>query len=198
MNRFQVKIRVSAFIALLVCMVSGAAWADNVSVDFDSSADFNAFKTFQMMPNPKGALVQSNPLLASQIEAMIVSEFEKQGLSQVSEKGDLQISFDASTKENHVLNTMGMGPGIGFGVGWRRWGAIGMGGMATTTVSTFTEGTLVIDGWTTDPKQMVWRGTAEASVVTDAQKTQENIQKALDKLFEKWDRIKQKDFGDKE
>ena len=197
MNTHSFRFFMNTLIVLLACLMTSAAWADNVSVDFDSSVDFNKLKTFQMMPNPKGALVKSNPLLASQIEAMIVGEFEKQGLSQVSENGDLQVSFDASTKENHVLNTMGMGPGIGFGVGWRRWG-MGMGGMATTTVSTFTEGTLVIDGWTMDPKQMVWRGVAEASVVTDAQKTKKNIQKSLDKLFEKWDRIKQKDYGDKE
>jgi hypothetical protein len=39
---------------------------------------------------------------------------------------------------------------------------------------------------------------AEASVVTDAQKTEKNVQKSLDKLFEKWDQIKKKDYGDKE
>ena len=180
---------------LLASLLTGAAYASNENVDFDSSVDFNKFHTFQLLPDPSGALAKKDPLMDERVQKMIIQAFTGEGLSQVSENPDLQVSYTTTTQENQVYNTMGMGPGIGFGIGWRRWGAVGM-GMATTTVTTFTEGTLIIDAWTLDPKQMVWRGTAESDIESDPQKTTENIQKSIDKLFEKWDRLKQKDYGD--
>jgi hypothetical protein len=122
-----------------------------------------------------------------------------QGLKEVSANPDLLVSYDASTQEHKVYNTMGMGPGMGMGMGlgWGRFGARGMGmddGM--TTESTFTDGTLVINAYTPDPKKMVWRGTAEESVSDNPDKTAKNIEKSLDKLFKKWSKIKKKQYHD--
>ena len=179
---------------LLACLLAGTAYASNENVDFDSSVDFNKFHTFQLLPDSSGTMAKQDPMMDQRVQNMIVQAFIGQGLTQVSENPDLQVTYTTTTHQNQVYNTIG--PGVGFGVGWRRWGALGWGGMATTTVATFTEGTLIIDAWTLDPKQMVWRGTAESEVESDPQKTTENIQKSIDKLFEKWDRLKSKDYGD--
>jgi len=41
---------------------------------------------------------------------------------------------------------------------------------------------------------MVWRGIAEEAVSDNPEKTTKNIEKSLNKLFEKWDKIKKKQY----
>ena len=182
---------------LLLCLIAGNALAKD-NVDFDKSVDFTSFHTFQLLPNPDGALAKANELMDGRVQDMIRQHLVAQGLTEVSANPDLLVSYDASTKDHQVYNTMGMGPGMGMGmgVGWGSFGAVGMGGMATTTESTFTDGTLVVNAYTPDPKKMVWRGTAEESVSDNPDKTAKNIEKSLDKLFKTWDKIKKKQYGD--
>ena len=182
---------------LLLCLIAGNALAKD-NVDFDKSVDFTSFHTFQLLPNPDGALAKANELMDGRVQDMIRQHLVAQGLKEVSANPDLLVSYDASTQDHQVYNTMGMGPGMGMGmgVGWGSFGAVGMGGMATTTESTFTDGTLVINAYTPDPKKMVWRGTAEESVSDNPDKTAKNIEKSLDKLFKTWDKIKKKQYGD--
>ena len=182
---------------LLLCLIAGNALAKD-NVDFDKSVDFTSFHTFQLLPNPDGALAKANELMDGRVQDMIRQHLVAQGLTEVSANPDLLVSYDASTQDHQVYNTMGMGPGMGMGmgVGWGSFGAVGMGGMATTTESTFTDGTLVVNAYTPDPKKMVWRGTAEESVSDNPDKTAKNIEKSLDKLFKTWDKIKKKQYGD--
>ena len=182
-----------SFTGLVGLMFCGSAFAADDYVDYDHDVDFNTFKTFQMADTSKGALAQANQIMNDRVEKMVEEHFVALGLKEVDENPDLIVTYDASTKENHVLNTVGapMGPiGIGFGARWGRFGALGMGGMATTTVSTFTEGTLVIDAYIPSTKKMVWRGTAEAAVSDNPEKTTEHIKKSLDKLFKNWEKIR--------
>ena len=198
MKNRQLKIASVIAAVMLLGMNAGIALAGD-DVDFDKSVDFTSFHTFQLIPNPDGALAKANELMDGRVQDMIRQHLVDQGLTEVSENPDLIVSYDASTKDHQVLNTVGMGPGVtvGMGPGWGRYGAVGMGGgMATTTVSNFTEGTLVIDAYTPDPKKMVWRGTAEESVSDKPDKTTKNIEKSLDQLFKKWDKIKKKQYGD--
>jgi hypothetical protein len=200
MENYPVKTALRITAILLLCLMAGIVQAKD-NVDFDKSVDFTSFHTFQLLPNPDGALAKSNQLMDRQVQDMIRQHLVDQGLKEVSANPDLMFSYDASTKENHVLNTTGMGPGMGVGMGrgWGRFGGMRMGmgaGMATTTESTFTKGTLVIDAYTPDPKKMVWRGMAEESVSDNPEKTTKNIKKSLDKLFEKWDKIEKKQYHD--
>lgn len=172
----------------LLCMMTGVALASDY-VDYDKSFDFSSLHTFQLLSNPDGALAKNDPLLDSQVQDAIRKHLVAEGLTETTDTPDIIFTYDAKTQQHQVYNTMGMRPGIGFGVGWGRFGGVGM-GMATTTESTFTDGTLIIDGSTPDPKKMVWRGIAEESVSANSQKTLEHIEKSLDKLFEKWDKIK--------
>jgi|GEM_PF-1194794 len=184
MMTFQTKL-----FMLLICAFtltfSANLMAADVYIDYDHSLDLNKYKTFQIADTSKGALAQSNPLMNQRVHDMIVQHLTGMGMTEVTENPEQTITYDASTKQNHVLNTVGapMGPvGIGFRGGWGRFGGMGM---ATTTVSTFTEGTLVIDSYTVPGKQIIWRGIAEASVSENPEKTTKNVTKALDEMFEK-------------
>jgi hypothetical protein len=197
MRTHPVKNELRMIATMLLCMLAGNALAKN-NVDFDKSVDFTTFHTFQLLPNPDGALAKANELMDGRVQDMIRQHLVAQGLKEVSENPDLIVSYDASTKDHQVLNTMGMGPGmgVGMGMGWGRFGAVGMGGMATTTETTFTDGTLVVDAYTPDPKKMVWRGMAEESVADNPEKTTKNIAKSLDELFAMWDKIEKKQYHD--
>jgi len=192
MNRISTLLLKSlACTALLV--QAGNTFASEDNVDYDHSVDFSKFHTFQMADTSKGALAQSNQLMDQRVHDMVVKHMTALGMKEVTESPDLVVTYDASTQQNHVLNTFGapMGPvGFGMGVGWRRFGGVGM---ATTTETTFTDGTLVIDVYTPPDNKMVWRGTAEAAVSDNPETTTKHIEKSLNKLFEKWQNILNKE-----
>jgi len=194
MNRINsIVLKSLACTALLV--QAGNIYATEDNVDYDHSVDFSKFHTFQMGDTSKGALAQSNQLMDQRVHDLVVKHMTALGMKEVTENPDLVVTYDASTQQNHVLNTFGapMGPvGFGMGVGWRRFGGVGM---ATTTETTFTDGTLVIDAYTPPDNKMVWRGTAEAAVSDNPDKTTKHIEKSLDKLFEKWQKILNKEEG---
>ena len=173
---------------------SANAMAASENIDYDHSLDLSSYKTFQMADTSKGALAKASPLLDQRVKEQIIQHLTKLGMTQVTDdSGDAIIIYDASTKESHVLNTVGapLGPvGIGFGRGWARWGGMGMRGMATTTESTFTDGTLVIDSYEPNGKTMIWRGVAETDVTpNNSEKNTKHVTKALDKLFEKLGKV---------
>lgn len=102
---------------------------------------------------------------------------------------DLYITYHITTKDNTVLNTTSFGYG-GRGPGWGAWGG-GMGG-STTTSSTYTEGTLVVDAYEAADKKMVWRGTGTVTIKEKPEKQIQQIESILTKMGAKWDKILQK------
>ncbi len=53
----------------------------------------------------------------------------------------------------------------------------------------YTEGTLIIDGYDSKEKKMVWRGTGTVTVKDNPEKRSKQIDKILHKLGSKWDKI---------
>ncbi len=64
-----------------------------------------------------------------------------------------------------------------------------MGGTSTTTASTYTEGTLVLDGYEPTEKKLVWRGTGTVTLKAKPEKQYKQIDKILDKMDKRWDKI---------
>ena len=65
-------------------------------------------------------------------------------------------------------------------------------GSTTTTVSTYTQGTLIIDIWDAKTNKLLWRGSAEAVVPSNPGKQEALIYKAIDKMATRWDRMRQR------
>ncbi len=199
MRTYLVKNHLRMISIMLLCLIAGNALAKE-NVDFDKSVDFTSFHTFQLLPNPDGALAKANELMDGRVQDMIRQHLSRSGPEGSQCKPGPARFLRRIHQDHKVYNTMGMGPGMGMGMGprWGRFGGVGMGmdDMATTTESTFTDGTLVINAYTPDPKKMVWRGTAEESVSDNPDKTAKNIEKSLNKLFEKWGKIKKKQYHD--
>jgi len=173
---------------LLLLVVLGLAatpaLAQKVTIDYAKSFDFESVKTFQYTDTKDTNA--TNELMAGRIKDAIIRELTEGGLKQVDSNPDLYVTYHFSTKNNTVYNTTGFGYG-GYGMGWGGWGG-GM-GSSTTTASTFTDGTLVIDGYKASDKKMVWRGTGTVTLKSKPEKQTQQIDNILAKLGNKWDKI---------
>jgi len=58
--------------------------------------------------------------------------------------------------------------------------------MATTTVENIPVGTLVVDIYDSNSQHLLWRGLARDQLSDKPDKNTEKLQKAVDKMFEKF------------
>jgi hypothetical protein len=165
--------------AMALVLGANAVFAQKVTTDWDRTTPFPAVNTYFWVPTKP----TPNELAHQRILAAIDAQLQQKGWSKVSEdQAQVALVSNVSTKEEKSLNTFysGMGGGWGYG-GWH--GAGGGMGTSTTTVSTFTEGTLVLDMFDVSNKKLLWRGIATATISDKPEKNAKKIQKAAEKMF---------------
>ena len=169
---------------IVLGIATGPVFAQKVNIDYAHNFDFDKVKTFQYVDTKDSN--SSNQLMDGRIRDAIVRELTEGGLKQVDSNPDLYITYHITTQENTVYNTTSFGYG-GWGRGWGGWGG-GM-GSSTTTASSYTEGTLIIDAYEPGEKKMVWRGTGTVTVKAKPEKQTKQIDNILTKMGNKWDKI---------
>lgn len=152
-------------------------------VDYDRNADFSQITTYAWAD-------QEHPEVSDLTHRRIVDAVNAQlihnGLSEVDADPDVYITYHGGRAEKVSVNTTHYGYGYGSGWYWNPyWGHTGMGG-STTTVSTYTEGTLVVDMYRADVKELIWRGSITGTISENPKKNEKNIRKGLAKLFDKY------------
>jgi hypothetical protein len=160
-------------ITLAALAFAAIAWAQDVTYNFDTSADFSKFKTYKWVEVPGG--VKLDDLLARQLDSALQAELAKKGLSKTdSDSADLYVGYQVAVKEERSISAYGMGGG------WRMGG-----GMGTATTSTLQIGTLDLDMYDPATKTLIWRGMASKTIDTGAKpaKREQNIQKGAAKLL---------------
>ena len=172
------KLVKTTVVAGFALAVAGGAWAQDVKVDYDKSANFGAIKTFS---------VKLGTSWGNQIgEKRVMDEFTQA----LTEKGwkvapegqaDAQVVLHGATQTKRSLNTFYSG-GMG-GYGYRGWGGMGGTGTATTTESEYTVGTLVVDIFDKTGKSLLWRGAAQDELSDKTDKNIKKLGKASDKMF---------------
>lgn len=178
-------------LVIALAVVATPSFAQKVTIDYAHDFDFSTVKTFAYVETKD---TNSNSDLTDQrIAGAIIRELEEGGAKEVDGDADLYVTYHVSTKDNTVFNTTSFGYG-GWGPGWGGWGGYGyygggMGGSSTTTASTYTEGTLIIDAYEPTDKKMVWRGTGTVTLKAKPEKQYKQVDKILDKLGSKWDKI---------
>jgi len=174
----------SLTLLFVLTIAATPALAQKVTIDYAHDFDFSSVKTFQYIDTKESDA--PDQLTNNRIKNAIIRELSEGGLQSVSSDPDLFITYHLTSQENTVYNTTSFGYS-GFHGGWGRWGG-GM-GSATTTASTYTEGTLIIDAYGPDEKKMIWRGTGTVTVKSKPEKQQKQIDKILEKLGKKWAKI---------
>lgn len=152
----------------LLCL-STLAMAQDVHFDYDRSANFGRYKTYQWAGARGGNA--TNQLMDQNIKRAIDAQLLLKGLQRVESGGDLQIAYQAAIDQEKQFNSWGSGP--------RWWGT------TRVTSSTIDIGKLVVDFYDPAKTQLVWRGSAAKTldIKKDPDKNYQNLQKAMAKLF---------------
>lgn len=170
------NMRMGTLAAALLSFIGVAAFAQDVKVDYDQSADFAALKTFAISIGTSW----NNPLGEKRVLAEIEQALTEKGWTKTDDaQADAIVVLHGATEQQKTLNTFYSG-GYG-GYGWRGWGG-GM-GTATTTTSEYTVGSLVVDIFDAESKQLVFRGTATDELSDKPEKNVKKLDKATSKMF---------------
>jgi hypothetical protein len=155
----------------LLCL-SALAIAQDVRFDYDRSANFSAYKTYQWVDLPSGRA--GSQLMDQNIKRAVDAQMMLKGMQRVESGGDLQIAYQVAMEQEKQFDGWGTGP---------RWY-----GSARVTSSTIEVGKLVIDMFDPARKQLVWRGAAEKTldIKKDPDKNYENLQKAVAKMLKNY------------
>jgi Domain of unknown function (DUF4136) len=164
-----------ALLLLFVLLGYGFAAAQDVSYDYDQTADFSKFKTYKWAA-VEGAMYP-NEIADKNIRAALDAELAKKGLTKTETNPDLLVGYQVAVDKEKQIDTWGSGH-------WY-WGG---GGMQSTTVSTINVGTLVLDMYDPAKKDLVWRGTATKTLnpKNSPEKKQKNLEKAMAKMMKNY------------
>ena len=174
------RVFLPAFLFVVAC-----AYGQDVHYNYDRSANFAAYKSYQWvdLPGPGGAV--PDQLIDQAIKRAVDEQLSQKGLTQVEKDGYLKISYHAILREEKAVDLSGFGTGIGpLGGGLGPWSN----GTVTGQTSTIPVGTLVIDLYDPTRNQLVWRGdvTKTLDINKSPDKNYRALQKAMSKLFKNY------------
>ena len=172
-----------------VLLVATVVWAAKAHVDYDADVDFSKINTFQYVDTPESSIEGNNPLMHGRIIAIIESTLIEAGLQKVDSDPDVYVTYHATTGERSSFSTTGFGYG-GWGGRGRHWG--GGAGTSITREHVHTDGTLLVDAWSAETKNLVWRGSSTRALKAKPNKQERQIQKALNKMVKRWEKIKRR------
>jgi hypothetical protein len=157
---------------VVVLMTTAIVHAQKVNIDSDPAAPFATYKTYAWTAGTPAPNALSEQRLHAAVDAKLAGE----GLAMNTTAPDVIVATHVTTKERQEL--------IANGFGYGPWGFGG--GLGTASVETFIDGTLVVDLYDAKTKKMVWRGVATATASDKPTKNAKKMDKALDKMFEKF------------
>jgi hypothetical protein len=167
---------------LVLAALSAAAPAQKIDVQYDQNLDYSLFKTFAW----GGHDAVARPVLAIAIAGAIEDELTKRGLTKVADHPDLYIKMYGSVDHDMSLSdvdplygTAGIPP---FESAYRLWSNM-PGGTPAVTVH---KGQLVVDLIDASQKKLVWRGVAKEKLSDQRSKLVDQVNKAVEKMFQQY------------
>jgi hypothetical protein len=168
--------RIILFPTLL--FVAVCAYGQQVHYNYDRSANFAAYKTYQWVDIPGGAV--PDQLIDQAIKQVVDEQLAQKGLTKVEKDPDLYIGYRAGVVLEKSISIQRSG-GPHFGGPWGFDSAYGQ-------TSTIPVGLLLVDIYDPGKKQLVWRGDASKTIdlKKDPDKNYKALQKAMTKLFKNY------------
>ena len=153
------------------------AIAQDVKIDFDKAYNFAPVKTYSIRIGTAWGNDLSQRRVLEEFDQAIAAK----GWKKVPEgQADIQVVLHGATQTKRNVNTFYSGGMGGYGY---RYGGMGGMGTASTTVSEYTVGTLVVDMFDAKTKNLVFRGVAEDEISDKPEKNAKKLDKASEKLF---------------
>jgi hypothetical protein len=181
------------FSALAVAFVAIACSGITTQQDFVRGTDFSGLRTYDWMPDlepsrdPRG----SNDLVDNRIRSAVESGLQAKGIQKAtSGNPDFMVGFHLILQDKtdyHTVNDY-YGGGWGYGGMYDRSPGLSTGPAYSTgraTAMQYTEGTLVLDFFDNESKELVWRGVAEGKVqrAKTPQQRQERAEQAVQMIM---------------
>jgi Domain of unknown function (DUF4136) len=167
-------------LALFASVLAGPSLlAQTINTDYDHSINFAKYSTFTL-----GKVHATDPSVEQRILVALNRDLGTKYLHPADNTGDLVITVVESNQDTQEYSSFY--DGLGGGLGWKRgWGA---GGFLdnTATVQDIPAGTLVIDMYDTKTKTVVWRGSITQALTGSADKKDQEMDKAVDKVLAKY------------
>jgi len=175
LNHSICRIVTVASLVVLAMTTSGCA-SDNIRSDYDPSAAFSHYTTFNFFEDAASAHTNYQSFFSKYMVAAITREMELRGYT-LSDDPDLLVNFNAILREKTDVRTT-PAPSYGGYYGYRGgfydpW--MGYGYAQETHVSQYTEGTFNIDLVDARKKKLVWEAVGTGRI----------SQKLLDELEER-------------
>jgi len=153
-----------------------------VTSDYDKNADFSQYRTYHFAGWQNESDQILNDFDKKRITDAIISEFANRNMELVESDGDAAITLFivVEDKKSTTAYTNYVG-GMGYrGVGW----GYGMGSASTSyTENDYRVGTLVIDMYDEESKQLAWQGVIQTTVQEKPKKREKTIPKNIKKLM---------------
>jgi len=189
-------------LALGLLAAGGCAEWPKVVTDFDSSAEFSAFRTFAfsgITDRGKEVGPSDNSPLRGRIKEMVYEQLAAKGLRQVGveDRPDLLVHIFFGVKDKQHVQSTGMtpglyGPGYGWGPGYYgrqveayeyhdgEWDRVN-----SNRVTTYEErvGTLIVDLAASSKKELVWRSVIKAALGDNLEENFQMANKGVAKAF---------------
>ncbi len=157
-------------IAGVLCL-GVAVFAQDVQFDYNRSANFNGYRTYQWVESKSQA---GSQLMDQNIKRAVDAQLALKGLQRVETGGDLKVAYHVAIEKEKQFEGWNTGPRFF--------------GNARVTSSTIEIGKLMVDVFDSAKNQLVWRGSAEKTldIKKDPDKNFKNLEKAVAKLFKNY------------
>lgn len=174
--------------ATLLILLAGCATGPSIRSDYDRSADFASYRTYDFASELGTDRAGYSTLITSHFKRSISEELEKRGYRRSESNPDLLVNFFVAISEKTDVRSS---PAPTFGVGYygyryglyTAWPAYS----ADVRTVTYKTGTANIDIIDAKRKQLVWEGIAEGRVTDEAlENPGAAIEAAVTELFERY------------
>jgi hypothetical protein len=177
------------FIAIAILLVVGTVAAAKMKahVGYDKNVDLGAIKSFDYRDTLAASVVDKAPPVHEMIKLLIISKLQDGGMKWDKENPDVLVTYltdqDPAMKMNVTLYS------YSYSAGWW-WSPLWGSGM---DVSSWSQGTLVVDIWDPKTENLVWRGAVVGVVPEDPSpaKAQKTIEKALNLMSKEFQKMRQ-------
>src|SRR5690606_37055080 len=168
------------FIPFLALMLFASCSSVQVNTDYDSSVNFNEFKTYAFMKDGVDKINISD-LDKKRILKAIDEELTAKGYTK-SDNPDLVINLFTDAKQIVNINSYNAGWGYGYyrPWGWNPW----MMGPEYQYVYTSTQGILDIEVLKDMKKEVIWQGKGSGYLSSKHSKKDERIKECVSKVLE--------------
>ena len=171
----------NSLILAAIILVASSCSGVKVTTDVDKTADFTKYKTVSYLGWQEDIGKVINEFDQERIRSALKTEMDKRNIKVVDQDGDMVLSiYLVSDKKTSVTAYNNYYGGVGRGYGRRGRGGWGMGHSTTTySESDYVQGTMVVDVFDLQSKDLVWQGVGVGTIQEKPEKREKSLPKAV-------------------